>query len=234
MKNLTTIGVMLALAPALASAAPLRFDVSTTDYNVLRFPSAVVKAVLPPHAPLKGAPYYLSNNTVLLLRFKKKTNRKHTRPIQLVAQLADGATDVLLLKMRGDLPGQTIDVPETPGEPVPPPTVTGATSGNPNAIWLPALAAVVAGAPLPDFVSNTDLPGTLMYDRLLATPIARWDDADAGVSMVAYRLTPRGAALTIDPSQFYRPGVHAALLTGSTVDDTHKPVLYLIQDAAHD
>lgn len=234
MKNLTTIGVMLALAPALASAAPLRFDVSTTDYNVLRFPSPVVKAVLPPHAPLKGQPYYLSNNTVLLLRFKERTGKKDIHPVQLVAQLADGATDVLLLKPRGDLPAQTIDVPETPGEPLPPPAVTGATSGNPNAIWLPALAAVVGGGHPPDFVANTDLPGALMYDRLLATPIARWDDADAGVSMVAYRLTARGAALTVDPSQFYRPGVHAALLTGSSVDATHTPVLYLVQDASHD
>lgn len=199
-------------------------DVPIGHYTVLHFAQPVVKAVLPPDAPLKGKPYYLSHNTVLLLNFEPS---KH--PVQAIVELADGSTHILSLQPKRGANAQ-ISVPGTAAHrsahvlalpPVPP-------SRNPAAGVVPVLSALVSGK-VPSGWSPQYPDGIprLRYDRLTAIPVAAWDGGSDRV--VQYRVKANGKqASVVDPSQFYLPGVKAAMLDSSKVYPGHPVTLYVM------
>jgi|GEM_PF-4808440 len=198
--------------------------VSTSDYNLLRFDQPVAKAILPPGAPLAGAPYYLDGNRVLLLRFAPD----HGKPVQLIVEMQDGSTRTLRLVPRRGISGQVVNVE---GIRAPGPAIAPVASMNPNARYLPALAAAVQGETPPGY-RIAALGPELEYDRLTAIPIAAWKSRTGTTRIDAYRIDAKtGRRLVLDPAQFYRPAspqIAASLLTGSVADSRHHPTLYLV------
>jgi len=218
--------VSVAAAAGDGSVSQTALIVPTGHYSVLHFSQPVVKAVLPPGAPVVGKPYFMSGDTVLLLMFKPS---KH--PVQAVVQLEDGSTHILSLQPQRGADAQ-INVPNTGPQrsvsalPAVPP------SRNPAAGVVPVLSALVSGT-VPQGWSPQSLDGVpkLSYDRLTATPVAAWDGGSARV--VQYQVTATGQqASVVDPSQFYLPGVEAALLDGSRIAPGRSGTLYLLMTTA--
>ncbi len=213
------------MASYASTTAPTPHVVSTTQYNVFRFPSPVLRAVLPPHAPIDGRPYYLSGNRVLLLRFRPD----HGKPIQMIVELADGSTTTLFLRPSKSAPGQRIALPGKAGNSF------SAPGANPNAIYVPVLQSALEGAIPACYHRAATLPGVKLYNRVRLVARASWTSNSA--RLTAWQVMPRqGLTSTLDPSQFYTPGVKAALLTGSLVDRDHTPTLYLVtqRGGSHD
>ncbi len=216
------LAVSVAAASGDGSLSQTTLTVPTDNYTVLHFSQPVVKAVLPPGAPVVGKPYFMSNDTVLLLMFRAS---KH--PVQAVVQLEDGTTHILSLQPKRGADAQ-INVPNTDPQqavsvlPAVPP------SRNPAAGVVPVLSSLVSGK-VPSGWSPQSPDGVpkLRYDRLTATPVAAWDGGDARV--VQYQVSAVGKqASVVDPSQFYLPGVEAAMLDGSRIAPGHFGTLYLL------
>ncbi|HEX7380915.1 MAG TPA: type-F conjugative transfer system secretin TraK [Nevskiaceae bacterium] len=223
--------LVAACLPAAEAQEPTRIPVPTGVYTVLKFGQPVAKAVMPPTAPLNGKPYFLSHNHVLLLMLQKIKART---PVQAIVQLNDGTTRVLDLV---PTPGAdaTIDVPDTDAlAPAPPPVSLAPVpqSRNPAAGVVPVLSALLQGeTPSGWTVARVSVEQadahTLRYNRLTARPIGLWMSGNGRV--VEYRLDAIGQAVsTLDPSQFYQPGVKAALLDGSKVGPDHSTTLWLL------
>jgi hypothetical protein len=199
-----------------------------SDYNLLRFRRPVHKTILPPRAPLAGAPYYLDGNRVLMLRFTPDAGR----PVQVVVELSDGTTRVLHLVPTKGIPGQILNFARTAGRPKQVHTIRVApiSSADPNARYVPALAALAQGA-RPSGYRRTQPGLALDYDRLIARPVVTWIARSGTTQITMYKILPKdGAQLVLDPSQFYRPGVDAAMLTGSIADARRHPLLYLVTE----
>lgn len=216
------VGCLALLPLTLAAKTPTVLSVPVGVYAVLHFGQPVSKAVLPPDAPVSGKPYFMSNNRVLLLMF-----RATKRPIQAVVQLADGTTRVLSLQPRRganpeiDVPGTAPLHPPSSLPPVPP-------SSNPAAGVVPVFSALVSGQPVPGWSLAAPPRKELRYDRLTAKPIMAWD-GNGGHRIVEYRLVAKpGETSTLDPSQFYLPGVEASMLGGSVVGPGRPGYLWLL------
>ena len=218
--------VSVAAAARDGSVSQMALIVPTGHYSVLHFSQPVVKAVLPPDAPVVGKPYFMSNDTVLLLMFKAS---KH--PVQAVVQLEDGTTHILSLQPQRGARAQ-IDVPDTAPQQVVSALPAVPPSRNPAAGVVPVLSALVSGTVPPGWSpQSTDGVPRLRYDRLTATPVAAWDGGAARV--VQYQVAATGQqASVIDPSQFYLPGVEAAMLDGSRIAPGRWGTLYLLTTTA--
>jgi hypothetical protein len=201
--------------------------VSVNDYNLLRFEQPVRKAVLPPGAPLAGEPYYLDGNRILMLRFAPDGGK----PVQVVVEMADGTTRVLRLVPTKGIAGQIVNIASaSASKRASVASVAPISSADPNARYVPALAALVQGARPPGYRS-TRVGLVLEYDRLAAIPISAWRARSGTARIVVYRIVPKGdIRLVLDPAQFFRPGVAAAMLTGSVADTHRHPLLYLVTE----
>ncbi len=216
-------------SPQTRASQQASWAVSVSDYNLLRFRWPVRKAILPPRAPLAGAPYYLDGNRILMLRFTPDAGR----PVQVIVELSDGTTRVLHLVPTKGIPGQNLNFTRTAAgrlKQVRTVRVAPITSADPNARYVPALAALAQGGH-PSGYRRTRPGLVLDYDRLIARPIVAWITRYSATQITVYKILPKnGAQLVLDPSQFYRPGVDAAMLTGSIADARRHPLLYLVTE----
>lgn len=223
-----TLMVGLLALPLLASASSA-IDVPEGNYAVLRFGQPVSKAVLPPDAPVEGKPYFMSGNHVLLLRFKPSKT-----PVEAVIELADGTTRVLTLQPRKGAPTEVQVDGTAPVVVHKAPAVAPAVgSRDPNAYAVNVLAALVAGGAVDGWESvDPSSHPILVYDRLRAVPARMWQGPE-GDQVVDYRLISVNKAVSLlDPSQFYREGVAAALLIDNRVMPGHDGELLMVEKVA--
>ncbi|QHS09083.1 type-F conjugative transfer system secretin TraK [Sinimarinibacterium sp. NLF-5-8] len=203
-------------------------EVPVDVYSVLQFGQPIAKAVFPPNAPLEGKPYFMSDNRVLLLMMQSGAD-----PVQTVIQLEDGSMRVIDLVPKPGASG-SIKVPGTEAPiQVPDPVVPRVPAArNPGAGVIPVLSSILRGAQ-PDGWQEAALTKKqvrshlLRYDRVQATPLRAW--VSGNMQVLEYRVEAvKGQASTLDPSQFYRPGVMAAVLDQSVVDKNRSASLWMV------
>ena len=217
------VGLMSWAGTALAD--PSAIVVPEGEYTLLTFGQPVARAVLAPDAPISGKPYYMSGNRTIVIRFKASK-----KPVQLVTELQDGSTRILYLQPTpGAQAAVTVNGTSIPG-PAQAQAEMPAPSRNPGAGSVNILSSILSGITPAGWtlVQPSTVP-KLLYDRVTATPVGVWQATGEDEILVQYRLeAKRGLESVVDPSQFYRPGVVAALLSDSHVSATQSPFLYVI------
>lgn len=216
-----TVTAALALAGLLASGAAMAdYPVSVSNFNLFKFDQPITHAYLPPKAPIDGDAVYLSNNKVLMLKFKEDKGK----PVQVVVELADGTTRSIMMVPTKGIGGKTysfglVDAGHS----------AGSLGENPNARYVPVVSALLSGKMPAGFASEqVNLP-SMIYDRAKAEPEMSVVSSDASVRIVRYKVSAReNLTSDLDPAQFYAPGVLAALLDGTTVKPGHPIHLYLV------
>lgn len=212
--------------------------VMVSDYELNRFLfQAPLKRIHFPTAnedgesPILTKPVYMSGNTQVLLQFK----RGETKPIQMVAELADGRVFQIRLAPR-PVPGDSHFIsdgkaertaktqvdPDNPDAPV-----------SPNMEDIATMKALASFGEPPSGFTPAPLPTTSRFDKFTVVPLSGWGDGDKQVFVFSVIAAP-GETAAVAPPQFYRPGITAVMLDGDVVDEKNSPTLYVIEELKHE
>lgn len=229
----------------------LELPVAIGPYNMFRFSAPITEVLLPPKTPVVMPYEFLGDNHVLLIRFDEDAP---AQDIQMVVTLSDGTAQMIALRLS---PGGKGYDHEIAGKKEHKPIQLGQSEGNPNAQYIPVLKSVLA-SPLrvvPDGFSLAKTQKPLFYVaktddgrdvKVALEPLRRLIGSTNGsdVYIETYRLrVDKDEDLAVDPSQFYRPGLMAAVIqqqlkyvlgnagtatTGPHVSNDHRPLIHMI------
>jgi TraK protein len=231
-----------AVAPADASAAAERAEdaytpplpnevlVSDRDFNQFVFPSAIVNGpIFPAGSPLVGKPVYLAGNTQVLIQVAAGSEK----PFNMIVELDSGAVYKFYLKPRpingvthrvdgATERGKTRQVASEEAQP-----------SAPRGSDVELLKQAVMGN-IPSGFEATDLPPLTRFDKFSVIPLAGWSDGASRRIMSFNLVAVPGQSAVVAPPQFYRNGITAVTLDGDSVDATHTPTLYVVEEITPD
>jgi hypothetical protein len=220
-------------APATQSAEdaytpplPNEVLVSDRDFNHFVFPSAIVTGpIFPAGSPLVGKPVYLAGNTQVLLQVAAGSDK----PFNMIVELDTGAVYTFYLKPR-PINGIThrVDGANEHGKARAVATDEAQTSA-PRGADVDLLKKAVMGA-IPAGFDPIDLPQLTRFDKFSVIPLAGWSDGNRKRIMSFSLVAVPGQTAVVSPPQFYRNGITAVLVDGDTVDATHTPTLYVVEE----
>lgn len=219
----------------LKAPEPGTLEVSSYEYNYFVFPSAVTKILTPSDSGLQGKPVYVDENRGVLLEVSALPDK---RPTQVVFVLGNGKVESLRLSPE-KIPGVTIPVdgarlvsghhPERTLNKTLDESGQGAAAHTENAKDIELLKELVTGGQPPDGFDPVSLPAVARFDKFSVVPLAGWSDGTRRVFVLSL-VAAEGQTAVVSPPQFYRPGISAVMLSGDTVDATHSPQLYVVEE----
>lgn len=205
------------------------YEVSDTHFNMFVFPAKIKKLHTGAQVPLvvdekeKTGPIYLEGNRAVLLQFEKGSRGIY----DVIVELDNGQVVSFYVKPE-TRPGTTIRVRGQTS------TVTAEPATNLNS---PTPEAVKL---LEKFVQNKipseyqiDEPmATVNFQRFLAVPQVTYSNGLNRRVHIMQLVAVRDQETRVDASQFYRPGVLAALIDGDRIARDRSPLLYVVEEFA--
>jgi len=206
--------------------------VSDHDLNDFIFASPISNGpILPAGVPLLGKPIYMANNTQVLMQFQKGFDK----PIQVVVETEDGIVHKLYLKPRPvngityRVDGaQDLKAPQKPKLKAKSDVASEPMAGTHNED-VELLKRAVNGDIPADFESVT-LPNPTRFDKFTVVPLSGWADSSGKKIMIFSLIAAPGKSAVVAPTQFYRQGITAVMLTSDQVSDTTTPQLYVVEE----
>lgn len=200
--------------------------VSDHDFNHFVFPSAIVNGpIFPAGSPLVGKPVYLAGNTQVLIQVAKDSDKL----IEMIVELDTGAVHTFYLRPR-PINGIThrVDGANERGK-TRQVAAEAKQSTSPRGADVELLKKAVMGS-VPAGFDPIDLPALTRFDKFSVIPLAGWSDGNSKRIMSFSLVAVPGQTAVVSPPQFYRAGITAVTVTGDTVDATHTPTLYVVEE----
>jgi hypothetical protein len=213
--------------------APVSGVISVSDFelNTFVFAEPVKRIFFPAGAGVKGQPIYLQGNTQVMLQFDKGQ-----KPIQMVAELANGTTASLRVQPSA-IPGVFHSVE---GARVKGPGTRKIVANEPSTVTSPhaedieLLKAIAATGQAPDGFESISLPTPTRFDKFTVVPLAGWSDGSSKRIIVFSLVAVPGQTAVVSPPQFYRPGISAVVVDGDVVSESTSPQLYVVEELEND
>jgi hypothetical protein len=210
---------------------PGAVSVSSYEFNTFIFRSPVKRVFFPSGTPVVGNPVYVAENTQVLVQFEKSD-----RPIQMVAELADGSVATVRMMVR-DIPGVVHAVDGAkPRKNVAPSEKTlpeAASQASAQSADIELLKSIVVSGDVPEDYQEMELPPPTRFDKFSVVPLKAWSNGVKNIYAFSLVAAP-GQTAVVNAPQFYRPGITAVLLDGNVVDEASSPQLMVVEELGHE
>ncbi|MHB0929167.1 MAG: hypothetical protein ACYC3W_09765 [Candidatus Nanopelagicales bacterium] len=200
-------------------------DVSSTELNRFVFATPIKQVVFPASVPA-SKPMYVSGNREVLVSFGPDM----PRVAQMVAEMTNGKIATFYLHAQNG-PGAVVHYDGAIGglpERTPAPAAAN-KSDSPGSQVIPLISAVIRGE-IPSGFEIIPTPAVTDFDKFTVVPVDAWSDRDSLNIYVFQLIAAKGKSAAVSAPEFYRPGVLAVDVDGDTVDATHSPYLYVVEE----